>query len=104
MVALVAQPAINMTGKSFKNFFHIVLGASHITGLLVKLDYNTSTRNPKFKRPSCRNLLGGNALEKSHQTTAGMASIFPRCFHSNILPQLGRLNFGFRVEPAVGFR
>ena len=55
------------------------------------------TRNPKLKRPICNNLLGVNALEKSHQTPAGMASIFPRCYRSNILPQLGHFNFGFRV-------
>jgi hypothetical protein len=56
------------------------------------------TRNPKLKWPVCLNVFGINRLEKSHQTTAGMASIFPKRFCSNSLTHPGHFNFGFRVE------
>jgi len=50
----------------------------------------------------CRNLLGANALEKSSETIAGMASIFPMCLRSNILRFLAISYFGFRVESELG--
>jgi hypothetical protein len=55
------------------------------------------TRNPKLKRPICRNLLGINESKKSHQTALGMASFFSIHFCSNILRHPGHFNFGFRV-------
>jgi hypothetical protein len=41
-------------------------------------------------------------LEKSHQTAAGMASIFPNRFCSNSLTHPGHFYFGFRVQFRVG--
>jgi hypothetical protein len=40
-------------------------------------------------------------LEKSHQTAAGMASIFPKRFCSNSLTHPSYFYFGFRVKRAI---
>jgi hypothetical protein len=41
--------------------------------------------------------LGANALKKSSETAAGMASIFPMCLRSNILRHLAISYFAFRA-------
>jgi len=45
-----------------------------------------------------RNLLGANALEKTSETAAGMAWIFPMYLSSNILRRLAISHPGFRVN------
>jgi len=57
-----------------------------------------TTRKPELETAICRKLLGANALEKSSETPAGMASIFPMCLRSNILRHLAIPNSGFRVQ------
>jgi hypothetical protein len=75
--------------KLFVEGLQITFGYARLlrTAFWLRLLRISATFNCRFK----------DELRKSHQTAAGMASIFSIHFCSKILRDLGHFNFGFRV-------